>query len=747
VAALALIARLAPAAFTGHGWDLYVWYKTSELFLYEESNIYAHPRIEGFPWGFYAYPPAWLYILAASRLASLKIGSGQNLEILLFKLPVITADILCGLSLWFTARRGGLTGDSAYKAASFYLLNPVTIFISGVWGMFDSIPALFTLLSLYFLMSGRWGVAALSLGVATSLKVYPGIIFPSLIAYRWRSKGSGQDILKLTLLFTLPLLVVSLPYLGDLPSYLDNLTYHRSNIGQFTYWTLLGGFGGEFASTIGWIGLGAALLLTLRRQFRVTERPGSLFSLYATSAALFLAISPKVNVQYLVPFLPLIVLALLELREPAVKREVLKRILILHLAAGTFLAASAMIVGYEPENAGKLNSLDAFKAGVAGFLMLSSAGIAGLEYVKLLLALLGLVSLKGRLDERSGAAVIIIAALVAVTVLPSPAGVRVPADGLRVAVLESPDSLFQAGIDGISQEQYNHLGEPTHIVIPLSPDFYIEFPSLNQQSDITRYFRFRLSTSGWTLSDLSALVGSLRVQGIRVLAGVFTKSRDILVSYGLQGYSSRWFEDHPHLVDERDRIRFGMLIDGNISVSQFYAQRVSSTASALGFDGIYVLTPSEGLATEEDLGWVEPLLIELRHTLDPYKVLIVDGFDPRLGGENIRRLLEKADFIVVKSSNWLRDVASEEPRIDTQFLEHLRRALLDLAPEDSKRVLLRIDLMDFSSGWLVPAIQAQLQLDAYSTLRAGGYSLYYLSRYLPYRVTVVKPSSHMARGY
>lgn len=737
IVALALAVRLAPSAFTGHGWDLFVWMKTSDLFLNEQVNIYSYPQVEGFPWGFYAYPPPWLYLLAGSTYISSLLGGGREVSILFLKLPIILADVLCGLVLWLTAHRMGLGEGDAYKLATIYLLNPLTIFVSSIWGMFDAIPALFTLISLYLLLVGRESAAAASLGLAASFKIYPVILLPSIMLVQFKKHGLKRSITSLILPFAGILLVVSLPFLSDFPSYLDKLLYHRSNVGQFTYWTLLGIFtGSEVASAVGWATFTAALAVTLYKQYTGHSRSRNLAIMFAGIFTLFLATSPKINVQYLVLGLPLLLLASMIHDDPVSRVEVRRRLTLLHIAALVFITGSIFIIGYDPANMGKVSNLSLVESGLAGSLILVAAGVAGWESVKLTLALNKLTLLKRRLDERAGIASIIVVALIVVTVLPSPAGVRLPAQPIRVVVIESPDSIFQVGTASMSQDLYLKLGEPTHIVIPMSPDFFIDYPELGPSNEVSRYFRFRLDSGGWTLLDLFKLVNGLKASGLKVLAGVFTKSKDLLVSYGMQGYESSWFRNNQYLVDKDDRMAFGVMLPLNISLAQFYAERISKAVYSVGFDGVYVLSPREGLVSIGEVEWIEPLLIELRANLDSSKEVFVDGVDPSLGGDAIKRLMSYTNYIVIRSPIWLREITSEEPRFGPEYTEQLKAVLDKLGGESKSQILYSVNVMDFSSGWLIPAIQVQLQVDTFSSIISRGFVIYFASRYIPYRLTL-----------
>ncbi len=74
---------------------------------------------------------------------------------LLLKLPSIFADLglsllICGLVYKFTKSK-----NKALVAAGFYLFNPVTIFLSGVWGQTDSVIAFLGLLSFILLANKR----------------------------------------------------------------------------------------------------------------------------------------------------------------------------------------------------------------------------------------------------------------------------------------------------------------------------------------------------------------------------------------------------------------------------------------------------------------------------------------------------------------------------------------------------------------------------------------------------------------
>ncbi|MEM0482120.1 MAG: hypothetical protein QXM16_04430, partial [Nitrososphaerota archaeon] len=168
----------------------------------------------------------------------------------------------------------------------------------------------------------------------------------------------------------------------------------------------------------------------------------------------------------------------------------------------------------------------------------------------------------------------------------------------------------------------------------------------------------------------------------------------------------------------------------------FYARRVSTAVYSIGFDGVYVLSPQEGLVSIRDVEWIEPLMVELRANLESSREIFVDGVDPILGSDAMERLMSHADYIVIRSPIWLREIASEEPRLGPEYIEQLRTVLEELGDLRKSQILYSVNVMDFSSGWLIPAIQVQLQVDTFSSLISRGYVIYFASRYIPYRLTL-----------
>ncbi len=745
--ALALIMRLAPAAFSGHGWDMYVWIKTSELFLQERLNIYSYPSIEGFPWGFYAYPPPWLYLLTMMKIIGALLGEEKWLMLLLFKAPVIILDVAAGLILLNLGRRSGIDEGRSFLIASLYLLNPVVAFISGVWGMFDSIPALFTVLSAYFLCDRRFAAAGASLGVATAFKIYPGILLPAVWLYTSKIVGPRAATKKVIAPFLAILLVVSAPFLANEPyQYAEKLFVHGSNVGQFTYWALVGVLIGRDAmSMLGWGIFVVTLIYLIGREWRIPLKESRPMVLYAQVFAVFLATAPKINVQYIVTALPFFLLAY-ALSDGSTSWQIGRRLIVIHLAATVFFAGSAILIGYNPSTLGQVSSLSVTGASLGGGLVLVAGGVAGWEFVRLLLVMLGEPRVKQKLDEKVGVVSLIVAAMIVVVMMPGPEGVRLPRSEIRIALVEGPDSLFQPDSGFIPPEVAEKIGEPTHIVIPLSPDFFMGYREMKTTTVVSSHFKFRLDVKSWTLSDLTALIKSLKASGYKVLAGIMTKSSDIQVFFGVQGYRSTWFENHEELVTNDKRLAFPKRISDDLTLAEYFAEEVSHAVEGLGLDGAYIITVPEGLSKREDVDWVEPLISSLRGHMQAEKMIIVDGAGADLGPEGIRRLLEHASYVVLKAPLLSRKLSLQELESSTRYFESLDDLVSGLTDSEKARLLFSVNVMDFSSGWMVPALQTQLQVDQHAKYPFKGYAIYYVSRYLPLRLTLSQTSSTSPAG-
>ncbi|MDL2225983.1 phospholipid carrier-dependent glycosyltransferase, partial [Eubacteriales bacterium OttesenSCG-928-M02] len=102
------------------------------------------------------YPPGYIYVLyLVGKLAGLLgLGSGHPVFVLLLKLPAILCDAAIGYFIYRAARET-LGTKSAANLCAFYVLNPMVLLDSAVWGQVDSVLALITVLMLWCYTQNR----------------------------------------------------------------------------------------------------------------------------------------------------------------------------------------------------------------------------------------------------------------------------------------------------------------------------------------------------------------------------------------------------------------------------------------------------------------------------------------------------------------------------------------------------------------------------------------------------------------
>jgi len=114
---------------------------------------------------------------------------------LLLKLPGILADIGLGILIFQLVKK--LTGEvkKALLAGAFHLLNPVSIFLSGVWGQTDSLVSFFGLSAFMTLWLGKAWLSIPLLFLSFYIKPNWGIFIPLYIFLAVQKKPKIKQIL------------------------------------------------------------------------------------------------------------------------------------------------------------------------------------------------------------------------------------------------------------------------------------------------------------------------------------------------------------------------------------------------------------------------------------------------------------------------------------------------------------------------------------------------------------------------
>ncbi len=175
------------------------------------------PYVEGLGQPFYRYVsgigylPAWgLCTALAYKTYQLLPFSPYFYYFLLKSFPIL-GDLAATYLIFFIVK--GLTHDvkRAEEAGLRFFMCPFVIFISSIWGMFDSIPISLTLLSILLLFLGKPYWSALALGLGIYFKVVPIIYLPIQLILIGKSKGAKYSIVYLLISIATPLVLTIVP--------------------------------------------------------------------------------------------------------------------------------------------------------------------------------------------------------------------------------------------------------------------------------------------------------------------------------------------------------------------------------------------------------------------------------------------------------------------------------------------------------------------------------------------------------
>ena len=145
---------------------------------------------------YYLFTGAWEYILSQLHLLNITNWdsawsiSNLNRSIFLFKMPYLVLDLLSGCIIVKLV-------DNHHKEFAFalWILNPVVIYVSYIFGQIDIIPTFFVILALYYAKKSISNTATssdntinfdailsvLALGIGACFKNYPLLLLPVII--------------------------------------------------------------------------------------------------------------------------------------------------------------------------------------------------------------------------------------------------------------------------------------------------------------------------------------------------------------------------------------------------------------------------------------------------------------------------------------------------------------------------------------------------------------------------------------
>lgn len=145
------------------------------------------------------YPPAYMYVLwllgGIHKFLTWALGGvfsllGQTapqfngLLVFLVKMPGVAADILNSW-LIFKILEGRVSQRTAYRAAILYAFNPITIFVSAIWGQMDAVLLSAMLGAVYFMLANRLIPAILLTALAVLIKPQGLFLVPAIVGTQW----------------------------------------------------------------------------------------------------------------------------------------------------------------------------------------------------------------------------------------------------------------------------------------------------------------------------------------------------------------------------------------------------------------------------------------------------------------------------------------------------------------------------------------------------------------------------------
>lgn len=141
------------------------------------------------------------------------VSTGHVFQVLFaLKTPYLIFDLLGGFLLL------GILDDEAQarRAFAFWMVNPLNIYVTYMFGRYEVIPLFFLLLALYYAKSRRNDMASLLLGVSTCFRLFPLLFFPSFLIGLERTNRRRIRMTLFYLLAVIPGMLLSV--------YLDSLS-------------------------------------------------------------------------------------------------------------------------------------------------------------------------------------------------------------------------------------------------------------------------------------------------------------------------------------------------------------------------------------------------------------------------------------------------------------------------------------------------------------------------------------------
>ncbi len=210
------------------------------------------------------YPTGYMYVLYLIGLIGkgLGIASGEMLYVLLIKTPVIIAEVLTALMIYWISRRH-IGNRNGLILSLIVLLNPAMLMNTSSWGQIDAVFTLAIILTVYLMQEDRPMLAAIAYGGAMLIKTQAILFLPVVGAYylslflRDRDvKANLKDFFLSILIVIGMFILISAPFMGEQGIFWpvkfffsSAYTFDYSSMNAFNFYTLFGGNYARFSDS------------------------------------------------------------------------------------------------------------------------------------------------------------------------------------------------------------------------------------------------------------------------------------------------------------------------------------------------------------------------------------------------------------------------------------------------------------------------------------------------------------------
>lgn len=313
-----LIKLIFAAIYEGHETDMNCFYAWSEMVF--ENGFGKFYYLDAFT----DYPPGYmaiLWIIAAIRHV-FSIETVSMLGRVLIKLVPVISDLGAGFLVYTIAKRKFSEGSSLLLALT-YVLNPVVVLDSSVWGQTDGVFTIFVLLTCYLCMEEKRIPAYFTFAVGVLIKpqtlIFAPILIWTIVEQVFMKDFNKKKMLRdlaggLTAIAAMFLLAMPFGLEKVVHQYMDTLgSYEYCTINAYNFWALLGKNWAEQSGRFlmleyrhwGMLAILAAVVLSGVIFFRLKEDKSKYFISMSVVVSTMFLFSVRMHERYLFPVVAL----------------------------------------------------------------------------------------------------------------------------------------------------------------------------------------------------------------------------------------------------------------------------------------------------------------------------------------------------------------------------------------------------------------------------------------------------------